>query len=42
MIKDIAKTCGGGGGGKADMAQAGGKDSSKVDEALALAENLIK
>ena len=42
MIKDIAKTCGGGGGGKADMAQAGGKDSSKVDEALALAETLIK
>ena len=41
MIKQIAKIAGGGGGGKADMAQAGGKDPSKVDEALAFAESLI-
>ncbi len=41
MIKQIAKIAGGGGGGKADMAQAGGKDPSKVDDALAFAESLI-
>ncbi|NTV89408.1 MAG: hypothetical protein HGA22_03455, partial [Clostridiales bacterium] len=37
---------GGGGGGRPDMAQAGGKDASKIDEALAaaikVAESQIK
>lgn len=42
MIKEVAKIAGGGGGGKADMAQAGGKDASKIDEALAFAETLLK
>ncbi|MBE9469940.1 MAG: hypothetical protein IMY78_01665, partial [Chloroflexi bacterium] len=32
---------GGGGGGKATMAQAGGKDSSKLGEALNLVESVI-
>ena len=41
MIKQIARIAGGGGGGKADMAQAGGKDPSKVNDALAFAETLI-
>ena len=41
MIKQIAKIAGGGGGGKADMAQAGGKDISKVKDALAFAETLL-
>ena len=41
MIKSIAAVCGGGGGGKADMAQAGGKDSTKIKEAFAIAETLI-
>lgn len=41
MVKQIAQVCGGGGGGKADMAQAGAKDVSKVKEALNLAEKLI-
>lgn len=41
MIKDIAKACGGGGGGKADMAQAGGKDASKIKDAFETARNLI-
>lgn len=40
MIKEIAKVTGGGGGGRPDMAQAGGKDYSKLGEALALAESL--
>jgi alanyl-tRNA synthetase len=33
-IKNIAPIVGGGGGGRADFAQAGGKDTSKIDEAL--------
>jgi len=41
LIKDIAAAAGGGGGGKANMAQAGAKDPSKVDAALARAEELI-
>ena len=41
MIKQIAAVCGGGGGGKADMAQAGAKDSSKLPEAFALARQLM-
>ena len=35
IIKEIAKIVGGGGGGRPDMAQAGGKDASKLPEALA-------
>jgi alanyl-tRNA synthetase len=34
LVKEIAAVTGGGGGGRPDMAQAGGKDVSKVDEAL--------
>ena len=32
-IKEIAPILGGGGGGRPDFAQAGGKDASKIDEA---------
>jgi alanyl-tRNA synthetase len=41
LIKDIAAICGGGGGGKPELAQAGGKDSSKLSEALQAAEKLV-
>ena len=41
IIKEVAKTAGGGGGGKPDSAQAGAKDLSKLDEALALVKTLI-
>ncbi len=34
IVKAATSICGGGGGGKPDLAQAGGKDASKVDEAL--------
>jgi alanine--tRNA ligase len=37
IIREAAKVAGGGGGGRPDMAQAGGKDVSKIDEALKLA-----
>lgn len=38
-IKEIAPILGGGGGGRDDFAQAGGKDASKADEALQSAKN---
>ncbi len=41
IINQVAKVAGGGGGGKAAMAQAGGKDASKVDEALKLAKSIV-
>ena len=34
FIGGIAKICGGGGGGRPNLAQAGGRDASKLDEAL--------
>jgi len=34
IIKEVASICGGGGGGRPDMAQAGGKDPSKLGEAI--------
>ncbi|OEH84594.1 alanine--tRNA ligase [Desulfuribacillus stibiiarsenatis] len=34
LIKEIATICGGGGGGRPDMAQAGGKDPSKLSAAI--------
>ena len=34
FIGSIAKMCGGGGGGRPHLAQAGGKDGGKVPEAL--------
>ena len=42
IVKEVAKTAGGGGGGKANMAQAGAKDPSKIEEAFSVAESLIK
>jgi alanyl-tRNA synthetase len=42
IVKKVAQLTGGGGGGKAGMAQAGGKDSSRVDEALQSVRTLIK
>lgn len=34
LIKEVASICGGGGGGRPDMAQAGGKQPEKLQEAL--------
>jgi alanyl-tRNA synthetase len=42
LIKEVATRCGGGGGGRADMAQAGGKDPNKVDQALNFVEEWVK
>jgi alanyl-tRNA synthetase len=42
IIKEVATRCGGGGGGRPDMAQAGGKDPEKLDAALEYVEEWIK
>ena len=34
LVKFVAKPLGGGGGGKPTLAQAGGKDASRIGEAL--------
>lgn len=41
LVKEVAAVCGGGGGGRPDMAQAGGKDVSRLEEALQLPAKLI-
>ncbi|WP_404453607.1 alanine--tRNA ligase [Oceanobacillus kapialis] len=41
LIKLAAGICGGGGGGRPDMAQAGGKDTSKIGEALEVTSQYI-
>ena len=42
IIKEISAIAGGSGGGKPDMAQGGGKDASKIDEALAAVTDVLK
>lgn len=42
IIKEVATRCGGGGGGRPDMAQAGGKDPSKLQDALQFVEEYVK
>ncbi|MBA2173502.1 alanine--tRNA ligase [Halobacillus locisalis] len=42
LIKEAASRCGGGGGGRPDMAQAGGKDASKIPEALEFAKEYVR
>ena len=41
IVKEIAPIVGGGGGGRPDFAEAGGKDPSKIDELIAKAPDLI-
>jgi alanyl-tRNA synthetase len=41
LLKDVAKIVGGGGGGRPDMAQAGGKDPAKLGEALREVPNAV-
>ena len=40
-VKEVAPVVGGGGGGKPDMAQAGGKDPSKIGDALEAAKKFM-
>ena len=41
LVKKVAPLVGGGGGGRDDFATAGGKDESKIDEALNAATKFI-
>jgi len=42
LVGQVAKICGGGGGGQPGKAQAGGKDGSKVPEAIARVASLVR
>ena len=41
LVKMVCTTCGGSGGGKPDSAMGGGKDASKIDEALSKVEAFV-
>jgi alanyl-tRNA synthetase len=41
IVGELAKICGGGGGGKPDLAQAGGKQPEKLSDALSAAPKII-
>ena len=41
LVKELAPIVGGGGGGRPDFAEAGGKDASKIDEMLERARALV-
>jgi alanyl-tRNA synthetase len=42
LVRELARMTGGEGGGRADLAEAGGKDPSRLDQALAQVPNLIR
>ncbi len=42
IVREVAKIAGGGGGGKPDNAMAGGKDASKINEALQAAYAVVE
>lgn len=41
IVREMAKICGGGGGGRPNMAQAGGKDVTKLSEALQILPKML-
>jgi len=41
FIGEVAKHCGGGGGGRPNLAQAGGRDGKALDTALELAHQKL-
>ena len=41
IVKEVCACCGGSGGGKPDSAMGGGKDITKLDDALALVDNYV-
>ncbi|WP_047151252.1 alanine--tRNA ligase [Aneurinibacillus tyrosinisolvens] len=42
VVKEVAVRCGGGGGGRPDMAQAGGKNPAQLGEALDFVKNWVE
>jgi alanyl-tRNA synthetase len=41
VVKEASQIAGGNGGGRKDFAQAGGKDTSKVDEILTYVSKIV-
>ncbi|MBQ5867515.1 MAG: alanine--tRNA ligase [Oscillospiraceae bacterium] len=41
LVKLVCSACGGSGGGKPDSAMGGGKDATKLDDALAMVDNYV-
>ena len=41
LVREVAKIAGGGGGGRPDFAQAGGKHPERLDDALAKVKELV-
>ncbi len=41
LVKQVCAVCGGSGGGKPDSAMGGGKDITKLDDALAIVDNFV-
>ena len=41
LVKMVCSACGGSGGGKPDSAMGGGKDATKMDDALAMVDNYV-
>jgi alanyl-tRNA synthetase len=42
LVRDVARIVGGGGGGRPNLAQAGGRDPEKLPEALAAVPSLVE
>ena len=42
IVKAVAKLCGGGGGGRPNIAQSGGKNPEKADEAVKAAAEILE
>ena len=42
VVREVAKLAGGSGGGKAHLAQAGGRDPAKLDGALAAVPDIVR
>jgi alanyl-tRNA synthetase len=42
IVKDVAAIAGGGGGGRPELAQAGGRDASKLPTAIAQVPEILK
>ena len=41
LVRELAQIIGGGGGGRSDLAEAGGKDASRLDEALSASRQAV-
>ena len=42
LVRTLARIIGGGGGGRPDLAEAGGKDPSRLDEALSATADAVR